>query len=129
MEKAILSIVGRPNVGKSTLFNKLVGKRIAITEDTPGVTRDRIYAEGEWLGNYFTVIDTGGLEPDNEEIIMLNIRRQAELAIDSADVILFVVDGKEGLTSTDREVGSILRRSGKRVVLAVNKIDSQSKKD
>lgn len=129
MEKAILSIVGRPNVGKSTLFNKLVGKRIAITEDTPGVTRDRIYAEGEWLGNYFTVIDTGGLEPDNEEIIMLNIRRQAELAIDSADVILFVVDGKEGLTSTDREVGSILRRSGKRVVLAVNKIDSQSKED
>lgn len=129
MEKAILSIVGRPNVGKSTLFNKLVGKRIAITEDTPGVTRDRIYAEGEWLGNYFTVIDTGGLEPDNEEIIMLNIRRQAELAIDSADVILFVVDGREGLTSTDREVGSILRRSGKRVVLAVNKIDSQSKED
>lgn len=129
MEKAILSIVGRPNVGKSTLFNKLVGRRIAITEDTPGVTRDRIYAEGEWLGNYFTVIDTGGLEPDNEEIIMLNIRRQAELAIDSADVILFVVDGKEGLTSTDREVGSILRRSGKRVVLAVNKIDSQSKED
>lgn len=122
-------IVGLPNVGKSTLFNKLVGKRIAITEDTPGVTRDRIYAEGEWLGNYFTVIDTGGLEPDNEEIIMLNIRRQAELAIDSADVILFVVDGREGLTSTDREVGSILRRSGKRVVLAVNKIDSQSKED
>lgn len=127
MERAVLSIVGRPNVGKSTLFNKIVGKRIAITEDTPGVTRDRIYAEGEWLGNYFTVIDTGGLEPDNEEIIMTNIKRQAEVAIDSADVILFVVDGMEGLTSTDREVGNILRRSGKHVVLAVNKIDSPNK--
>lgn len=129
MERAVLSIVGRPNVGKSSLFNKLVGRRIAITEDTPGVTRDRIYAEGEWLGNYFTVIDTGGLEPDNEEIIMSNIRKQAEVAIDSADVILFVVDGIEGLTSTDREIGNILRRSGKRVVLAVNKIDSFSKSD
>lgn len=127
MERAILSIVGRPNVGKSTLFNKLVGRRIAITEDTPGVTRDRIYAEGEWLGNYFTVIDTGGLEPDNEELIMRNIRLQAELAIDSSDVILFVVDGREGLTSTDREIGNILRRSGKRVVVAVNKIDSHGK--
>lgn len=129
MKRAILSIVGRPNVGKSTLFNKLVGRRIAITEDTPGVTRDRIYAEGEWLGNYFTVIDTGGLEPDNEEIIMTNIRRQAEIAIDSADVILFVVDGKEGITSTDREIGNILRKSGKRIVLAVNKIDSPDKFD
>lgn len=127
MGRAIVSIVGRPNVGKSTLFNKLVGRRIAITEDTPGVTRDRIYAEGEWLGNYFTVIDTGGLEPDNEEIMMTNIRRQAEIAIDSADVILFVVDGKEGITSIDREIGNILRRSGKRIVLAVNKIDSFNK--
>lgn len=127
MGRAIVSIVGRPNVGKSTLFNKLVGRRIAITEDTPGVTRDRIYAEGEWLGNYFTVIDTGGLEPDNEEIMMTNIRRQAEIAIDSADVILFVVDGKEGITSVDREIGNILRRSGKRIVLAVNKIDSFNK--
>ncbi|HZK33242.1 MAG TPA: ribosome biogenesis GTPase Der [Tissierellaceae bacterium] len=129
MKRAVLSIVGRPNVGKSTLFNKLVGRRIAITEDTPGVTRDRIYAEGEWLGNYFTVIDTGGLEPYNEEIIMTNIRAQAEIAIDSADVILFVVDGKEGITSTDREIANILRKSGKRIVLAVNKIDAYNKFD
>ena len=127
MERAVLCIVGRPNVGKSTLFNKIVGKRIAITEDTPGVTRDRIYAEGEWLGNYFTVIDTGGLEPNNEEIMMTNIRRQAEVAIDTADVILFVVDGKEGLTDVDKEVGNILRKSGKRVVLGCNKIDNINK--
>lgn len=127
MERAVLCIVGRPNVGKSTLFNKIVGKRIAITEDTPGVTRDRIYAEGEWLGNYFTVIDTGGLEPNNEEIMMTNIRRQAEVAIDTADVILFVVDGKEGLTDVDKEIGNILRKSGKIVVLGCNKIDNINK--
>lgn len=124
MNRAILCIVGRPNVGKSTLFNKLVGKRIAITEDTPGVTRDRIYAEAEWLGKYFTVIDTGGLEPENEEIIMTNIKRQAEMAIDTADVILFVVDGVEGLTQTDKEIGNILRKSGKKVVVACNKLDT-----
>lgn len=124
MDRAIVCIVGRPNVGKSTLFNKLVGKRIAITEDTPGVTRDRIYAEAEWLGKYFTVIDTGGLEPENEEIIMTNIKRQAEIAIDTADVILFVVDGLQGLTSTDKEIGEMLRKSGKKVVLACNKIDT-----
>lgn len=129
MNRAVVCIVGRPNVGKSTLFNKIVGRRIAITEDTPGVTRDRIYAEGEWLGNYFTVIDTGGLEPSNEEIIMTNIKKQAAIAIDTADVILFVVDGKEGLSEIDREVGEILRKSGKRVVLACNKIDSFSKID
>ena len=124
MERAIVCIVGRPNVGKSTLFNRLTGRRIAITEDTPGVTRDRIYAEGEWLGKYFTLIDTGGLEPENEEIMMWNIKKQAEVAIDTADVILFVVDGKDGLSSTDIEIGEILRRSGKQVVLACNKIDS-----
>ena len=124
MERAVLCIVGRPNVGKSTLFNKIVGRRIAITEDTPGVTRDRIYAEGEWLGNYFTVIDTGGLEPSSEDIMMSNIKKQAEIAIDTADVILFVVDGREGLTGLDREVGEMLRRSGKRVVVACNKVDS-----
>lgn len=129
MERAVLCIVGKPNVGKSTLFNRIVGRRISITEDTPGVTRDRIYAEGEWLGNYFTVIDTGGLEPSNEEIIMSNIKKQAAVAIDTADVILFVVDGKEGLTEVDREVGSILRKSGKKVVLACNKIDSPNKMD
>lgn len=124
MNRAVVCIVGRPNVGKSTLFNRIVGKRIAITEDTPGVTRDRIYAEGEWLGKYFTVIDTGGLEPDSEEIIMTNIRRQVEIAIDTADVILFVVDGLQGLNPTDKEIGNILRRSGKKVVLACNKIDT-----
>lgn len=129
MDRAIVCIVGRPNVGKSTLFNKLVGKRIAITEDTPGVTRDRIYAEGEWLGKYFTVIDTGGLEPENEEIIMKNIKRQAEMAIDTADVILFVVDGLDGLTETDREIGNMLRKSGKNVIVACNKIDTPNVKD
>ena len=129
MTRAIFYIVGRPNVGKSTLFNKLVGKRIAITEDTPGVTRDRIYAEGEWLGKYFTVIDTGGLEPENEEIIMKNIKRQAEMAIDTADVILFVVDGLEGLNSTDREIGNMLRKSGKNVIVACNKIDTPNFKN
>ena len=124
MERAVVCIIGRPNVGKSTLFNKIVGRRIAITEDTPGVTRDRIYAEGEWLGNYFTVIDTGGLEPSNEDIMMSNIKKQAEVAIDTADVILFVVDGRDGMTGLDKEVGEMLRRSGKRVVVACNKIDS-----
>ncbi|NLV89039.1 MAG: ribosome biogenesis GTPase Der [Tissierellia bacterium] len=124
MNRAVVCIVGRPNVGKSTLFNKIVGKRIAITEDTPGVTRDRIYAEGEWLGKYFTVIDTGGLEPDNEEIFMTNIKRQVEIAIDTADVIIFVVDGLQGLNPTDKEIGNMLRRSGKKVVVACNKIDT-----
>lgn len=127
MNKGILCIVGRPNVGKSTLFNRIVGKKIAITEDEPGVTRDRIYAEGEWLGNFFTVIDTGGLDPEKDDAIMSNIRNQAQIAIETADVILFVADGIEGLTSTDREVASILRRSGKEVVIAANKIDNPSK--
>lgn len=128
MNRAIVCIVGRPNVGKSTLFNKLVGKRIAITEDKPGVTRDRIYAEGEWLNKHFTVIDTGGLEPENEDTIMSNIKKQAQIAIDTADVILFVVDGLEGLTSTDREIGEILRKSGKNVIIACNKIDTPKTK-
>ena len=124
MNKGILCIVGRPNVGKSTLFNRIIGKKIAITEDQPGVTRDRIYAEGEWLGNHFTVIDTGGLEPEKEDTIMSNIKKQAQVAIDTADVILLVVDGIEGLTSTDREIAAILRRSGNEVILATNKIDN-----
>lgn len=124
MNKGILCIVGRPNVGKSTLFNRIVGKRISITEDQPGVTRDRIYAEGEWLGNYFTVIDTGGLDPEEDGKIMQNIKNQAQMAIETADVILFVADGREGLTSTDREIAEILRRSGKDVIIAANKIDN-----
>lgn len=129
MKKSIVCIVGRPNVGKSTLFNKIVGRRIAITEDKPGVTRDRIYAEGEWLGRYFTVVDTGGLEPEKDDIIMSNIKRQAEIAIDTADVILFVLDGLEGLTSTDKEIGNLLRKSGKNVVIACNKIDNFKRPD
>lgn len=129
MKRAIVCIVGRPNVGKSTLFNRLVGRRIAITEDNPGVTRDRIYAEGEWLNNHFTVIDTGGLEPEKEDAIMSNIKKQAQVAIDTADVILFVVDGKEGLTSTDREIGDILRRSGKETIVVSNKIDNPNTPD
>lgn len=129
MNRAIVCVVGRPNVGKSTLFNKLAGRRIAITEDTPGVTRDRIYAEAEWLGQYFTLIDTGGIEPDNQEIIMTNIRMQAEIAIDTADVILFVVDGLEGMTATDREIANILRKSGKKIIVVCNKIDSINKTD
>ena len=129
MNKGIVCIVGRPNVGKSTLFNKLVGHRIAITEDTPGVTRDRIYSEGEWLGKHYTVIDTGGLEPESEDIFMSSIKKQAQIAIDTADVILFVVDGREGLTSTDREIADILRKSGKNVIVGCNKIDTPDNPD
>jgi len=129
VSRPIVCIVGRPNVGKSTLFNKMAGRRIAITEDTPGVTRDRIYAEAEWLGQYFTIIDTGGLEPENEDIVMANIRKQADIAIDTADVILFVVDGVDGLTTTDREIGDLLRKSGKNIVLAANKIDTRKTPD
>ena len=123
MGKPIVAIVGRPNVGKSTLFNKLAGKRIAIVDDMPGVTRDRIYAEAEWLNNNFTIIDTGGIEPENDDIIVAQMRRQAQLAIEMADVVLFIVDGKQGLTDADREVAHMLRKASKSIVLAVNKID------
>jgi len=121
--KPLVAIVGRPNVGKSTLFNRIVGKRIAIIEDTPGVTRDRIYGDAEWLTHSFTVIDTGGIEPDSTEIIPAQMRRQAELAIETSHVIIFVVDGREGLTAADTEVAEMLRRSGKPIVLCVNKVD------
>ncbi|EKN40825.1 GTP-binding protein Der, partial [Clostridium botulinum CFSAN001627] len=123
MGKPIVAIVGRPNVGKSTLFNKLAGKRIAIVQDTPGVTRDRIYAEAEWLNYKFTMIDTGGIEPKSEDIIVSQMRRQAQIAIEMANVIIFLVDGKEGLAPADEEVAQMLRKSKKPVVLVVNKID------
>ena len=123
--KPLVAIVGRPNVGKSTLFNRLIGRRLAIVEDTPGVTRDRIYGDAEWLNYSFTLIDTGGIEPESEDIIAVQMRRQAELAIETADVIVFLTDGREGLTAADTEVASILRKSKKPVVLAVNKVDAQ----
>jgi GTPase len=124
MTKPIVAIVGRPNVGKSTLFNKLAGRRISIVEDTPGVTRDRIYAEADWLRYNFTIIDTGGIEPEGGDIILNQMRRQAQIAIETAKVIIFIVDGKEGLTPADKEVAQMLRKSKKPVVLVVNKVDS-----
>ena len=129
MSKPIVAIVGRPNVGKSTFFNKIVGRRVSIVEDTPGVTRDRIIAEAEWSSKPFLLIDTGGIEPDSEEIIPAQMRAQAEIAMDMADVIIFMVDGKEGLTTADREVGEILRRKNKHVVLVANKIDGRKLPD
>lgn len=129
MSKPVVAVVGRPNVGKSTFFNKVIGRRIAIVEDTPGVTRDRIYAETEWNGIEFAIIDTGGIEPDSEDIILSQMRQQAEIAMDTADVILFLVDGKDGLTSADREVANMLRRRGGEVILVVNKIDSHKLPD
>ena len=129
MSKPLVAIVGRPNVGKSTLFNKLIGRRLSIVEDTPGVTRDRIYADAEWLTHSFTLIDTGGIEPASEDIIAVQMRRQAELAIETANVILFLVDGREGLTAADEEVAAMLRRSNKPVVLAVNKLDAPKYND
>ena len=129
MNKPLVAIVGRPNVGKSTLFNRLIGRRVAIVEDTPGVTRDRIYQDAEWLNYAFTLVDTGGIEPANEDIIATQMRRQAQLAIETADVILFLVDGREGMTSADMDVADLLRRSNKPVVLAVNKVDAQKFED
>ena len=127
MSKPILAIVGRPNVGKSTFFNRLIGERRAIVEDVPGVTRDRIYAETEWNGKEFAVIDTGGIEVRTDDTIRSQMRDQAIMAMDMADVICFMVDGKEGLTTADREVADLLRRTGKEVILVVNKVDAPSK--
>ncbi|HCW73683.1 MAG TPA: ribosome biogenesis GTPase Der, partial [Clostridiaceae bacterium] len=124
MAKPIVAIVGRPNVGKSTLFNKLAGHRIAIVDDTPGVTRDRIYADADWLQYEFKLIDTGGIEPKSDDIILAQMKRQAQIAIDTADVIIFLVDGKQGLTDSDNEVATMLRVSKKPIVLAVNKVDN-----
>ena len=124
MRKPIVAIVGRPNVGKSTLFNYITGKRISIVEDTPGVTRDRIYAEGEWRSRKFIIIDTGGIEPFAKDEITQQVRRQAEIAIETADVIVFMVDAKEGLTASDHEVADILRKTKKPVIMAINKVDN-----
>ncbi|MEG0829649.1 MAG: ribosome biogenesis GTPase Der [Anaerovoracaceae bacterium] len=129
MSKPIVAVVGRPNVGKSTFFNKIVGRRISIVEDTPGVTRDRIYADVEWTGTHFGMIDTGGIEPNSKDIILSQMREQAQIAMDTADVILFLVDGKEGLTGPDREVGNMLMRTGKPVIVAVNKVDTANLPD
>ncbi len=122
--KPLVAIVGRPNVGKSMLFNKITGKRLSIVEDTPGVTRDRLYAESDWNGRSFRLVDTGGIEPSNGDSILMFMRQQAQIAIDTADVIIFVTDIKTGVTAADQEVASILLRSKKPVVLAVNKMDS-----
>ena len=127
MAKPIVAIVGRPNVGKSTLFNRIAGERISIVEDTPGVTRDRIYADAEWLDHHFTLIDTGGLEPDSDDMMLKHMYSQAEIAISSADVILFVVDVRTGMTDMDMQVANILRKADKPVVLAVNKVDDLAK--
>ena len=127
MSKPIVAVVGRPNVGKSTLFNALAGERISIVEDTPGVTRDRIYADIEWLDYSFTLIDTGGIEPDSKDVMLTYMRSQAEVAIETADVIMFVVDVRQGLIDDDFKVADMLRKSGKPVVLVVNKVDDFAK--
>ena len=124
MGKPVVAIVGRPNVGKSTLFNYLSGHRISIVEDTPGVTRDRIYAEGEWRGREFTIIDTGGIEPFTGDFIKQQMIRQAEIAVETSDVIVFMVDMKTGITASDFDVAVMLRKSDKPVVIAVNKVDN-----
>jgi len=124
MSKPIVAVVGRPNVGKSTLFNKIAGQRISIVQDMPGVTRDRIYADVDWLGRGFTMIDTGGMEPDADNVILRQILNQAEIAIETADVIIFVTDVKQGVTDEDTKIANILRKTRKPVILAVNKVDN-----
>ena len=127
MSKPVVAVVGRPNVGKSTLFNALAGERISIVKDTPGVTRDRIYADVNWLDYHFTMIDTGGIEPDSSDIILSQMREQAQIAIDTADVIVFITDVRQGLVDADSKVADMLRRSKKPVVLVVNKVDNFDK--
>ena len=129
MARPLVAIVGRPNVGKSTFFNKVVGKRISIVEDTPGVTRDRIYADVEWLNRKFTLIDTGGIDPHSDDVLLSQMRRQAEIAMDTADVICFFVDGRDGLTDDDRDVSNLLRKTHKPLLLVVNKVDHISMQD
>ena len=127
MSKPTVAIIGKPNVGKSTFFNYLAGKRISIVEDTPGVTRDRVYAETNWRGRKFKIIDTGGIEPDSEDIIAVNMKKQAEIAIDIADVIVFITSAKQGITAQDREIAHMLRRANKPIVLVCNKVDNYQK--
>ena len=127
MSKPVVAIVGRPNVGKSTLFNVLAGEMISIVKDTPGVTRDRIYADVSWLDKEFTLIDTGGIEPESNDIILSQMREQAQIAIDTADVIIFITDVRQGMVDADSKVADMLRRSGKPVVLTVNKVDNFDK--
>lgn len=127
MSKPIIAIVGRPNVGKSTLFNTLAGEKIAIVKDYPGVTRDRIYADMTWLNHSFSLIDTGGIEMDSKDKMLVHMREQAAIAIETADIIMFVVDVRQGLVDADHKVADMLRRSGKEVVLVVNKVDSFEK--
>ena len=124
MPKPLVAIVGRPNVGKSMLFNKLTGQRLSIVEDTPGVTRDRLYAQAEWRSRTFDLVDTGGIEPNTDNEILSFMREQAEIAISTADVIIFVCDIKTGMTAADQDVASMLQRSRKPVILAVNKMDA-----
>ncbi len=123
MANPIVAVVGRPNVGKSTLFNKIIGQRLSIVEDTPGVTRDRIYCDSEWRGRSFTLVDTGGIEPYSNDLVLLQMRRQAQIAIDTADVVIFVTDLKTGVTESDNEVAQMLLRAKKNIVLCVNKVD------
>ena len=129
MAKALVAVVGRPNVGKSTFFNRIAGQRIAIVEDTPGVTRDRIYADAQWLGRTFTLIDTGGIDPSSEDVLLAQMRAQARIAIESCDLILFFVDARAGLTADDQEVADLLRKAAKPVLLVVNKVDSPNQQD
>lgn len=122
--KPVVAVVGRPNVGKSTFFNKVAGRRISIIEDTPGVTRDRIYVDAEWCGRDFTLIDTGGIEPGSDDVILEQMKAQAELAIDMADVIVFMVNVKDGMTAADKDVAAMLQKCGTPVILVANKVDN-----
>ena len=127
MSKPMVAIIGKPNVGKSTFFNYIIGKRLSIVEDKPGVTRDRVYGEANWRGRYFTLIDTGGIEPESDDIILAQMKNQANIAINIADVIIFITDIRQGVTAADEEIALMLRKSKKKVVLVCNKADNYRK--